>query len=115
MAAPAITSDSYRGNRTRVVVVGQSGANDGNIDLELNKALSSMGLQLVGTVAAGTVALQGSNDNTNFVALSTAISFSAAGIKSVAIVDLGYRYYRLAFASMNSSNSITLTLCAKYF
>jgi hypothetical protein len=115
MAAPAITSDTYRGNRTRVVVIGQSGANDGNIDIELNKPLAAMGVQLVGTVAAGTVALQASNDNSNFVAVPTAVSFSAAGIKSVAIADLGYRYYRIAFASMNSSNSIVYTLVAKFY
>jgi|SRR5690349_933533 len=114
MAAPAITSDSNRGTRTRVIVVGQSGANDGNIDVELHRALAALSLQLAGTYVAGTLAIQGSNDNSTFAALPTAVSLSGTGIKSVATADLGYRYYRLAFASMDAGNTLVATLVAKF-
>lgn len=113
MAAPALSTDLNRGTRTRVITYTQSGANDGNVDMELHRPLAALSAQVVGTFTAGTIAIQGSNDNSNFVALPTAVSFSAVGIKSVAQADLGYRYYRAAFSSMNSANSLTLTLVAK--
>jgi hypothetical protein len=75
----------------------------------------NLSLHLTGTYVSGTVALQGSNDNSAFVALPPAVSLSALGIKSVAIADLGFRYYRLAFTSMNSGNTLVAYLVAKHF
>lgn len=113
MAAPALSTDLNRGTRTRVITYTQSGANDGNVDVELHRPLAALTWQLTGTLAAGTVTIQGSNDGSTFVALPTATSFSAVGLKAVATADLGFRYYRAAFASMNSSNSLVLTMVAK--
>lgn len=115
MAAPALSSDNYRGNRTRVITITQSGANNGNIDVEIPKAMSAMSLQLTGTYVAGTVTGQASNDGTNFVALPTAVAFSALGLKVIAVADLGFRYYRFAYASMDAGNTLVLTVVAKHF
>lgn len=115
MAAPALTSDSQKGARTRVITVGQSGANNGNVDFEISKPLVSLTFQLGGTYAAGTVAIQGSNDGSTFAALPTAVSFTALGIKSVVVADLGYRFYRTAFTSMDAGNTLVLTGVAKHF
>lgn len=114
MAAPAVASDSWAGTRTRVIAYTQSGANDGNLDNEFNKALASLTFQVAGTYVAGTIALQGSNDNSNFVALPTATSLSGVGIKAAVAADLGFRYYRLAFTSMDAGNTLTGRIVAKF-
>ena len=113
MGAPALSSDSYSGTRTRVVVITQSGANNGNVDLTIPKAMAAMSFHLEGSYTAGSVTLQVSNDGTNFYACPTATSLSGLGVKNV--VDLGYKYYRFAFATMNSANSLTLTAVAKHY
>lgn len=115
MAAPAITSDGHKGGRTRIITVSQSGANNGNVNFEIVKPLVSLTAQLGGTYAAGTVALQGSNDGSTFAALPTAVSFTGLGIKSVAVADLGYRHYRAAYSSMDAGNTLDLTIVAKHF
>ena len=115
MAAPATTSDVFRGSRCRVITIGQSGANNGNLDYEMSKPLISLTMQLTGTYVAGTVAIQGSNDGTNFVALPTAQSLSALGVKSVAVADLGFKHYRFAFTSMDAGNTLVLYVVAKHF
>jgi hypothetical protein len=113
MAAPAVVSDSWVSTRTRRISFTQSGANDGNLDFELNRALSSLVFQVAGTYAAGTIALQGSNDNSTFVALPTATSLSGTGVKAAVAADLGFRYYRLAFTSMDAGNTLTGAIVAK--
>ncbi len=52
-------------------------------------------LQAVGTFDSGTVALQCSNDGVTYAALPTAVSHTAAGAKSVAPADLGFKYYKV--------------------
>lgn len=113
MAAIALSATTRLGQKVRRLRYVQSGANDGNVDFEAVRSLLSLTAQLRGTLGAGTVALQGSNDNSNFVALPTAVSFSAVGIKSVAVADLGFLYYRVAVASSNGSNDITLDVVIK--
>jgi hypothetical protein len=113
MAAPALTGDSYRGNRTRVITYSQSAANDGNVDVEIPKALASLTAHLTGTYVAGSLTIQCSNNGSTFVALPTAKTISALGVLSVA--ELGFRYYRFAFASMDAGNTLVLTVVAKHF
>lgn len=115
MAAPAVTADQQRGSRTRVITFSQSGANDGNIDFELNRPVASLSFQLAGTYSAGTVKMQASNDGTNYADTPTAASLGATGLKSVALLDCGFRYYRLNFASMGSGNTHTGAIVAKFF
>jgi hypothetical protein len=115
MAAPAVTSDVQRGSRTRVISFSQSGANDGNIDFELNRPLASLTFQLAGTYSAGTIKMQASNDGTNYADTPTAASLAANGLKGVAALDLGFRYYRLNFASMGSGNTHTGAIVAKFY
>lgn len=42
-----------------------------------------------------TLSLQASNDGVNYAALPTAVALTASGIKSVAVADLGYLFYRI--------------------
>lgn len=113
MAAIALSATTRLGMRVRRLRYVQSGANDGNVDFEAVRPLLGISLQLRGTIGAGTVALQGSNDNSTFVALPTAVSFSATGIKTVAVADLAFLYYRVAVASAHSSNDLTLDVVIK--
>lgn len=80
---PRITVDKD-GNRHRAVWTGLTTAGNANIQRYTPKA--SMGVatvQVSGTFGGATVAMQGSNDGTNFIALrdlnGQAISFTAAG------------------------------------
>lgn len=59
-----------------------------------------------GNDGGGTLSLQGGVDGTNFYALPTAVSLTAAGIASAARNDLGYPYYNLHLAG---STNPTLT------
>lgn len=68
---------------------------DGDSQFQVNKAIRAMTFQGDGNDGAGTVSLQGSNDGTNFYALPTAISLTAAGVASVVQADLGYLYYNV--------------------
>lgn len=60
--------------------------------------IRAMSLQGDGTFGSGTLSLQGSNDGATFAELPTAVSLTVNGIKSVAVADLGYAYYRIHFA-----------------
>lgn len=113
MAAPALTTTTRLGQRVRRLRYTVSGANDGNVDFEAVRPLLAISAQLRGSYTSGTVALQGSNDNSTFVALPTAVSFTALGIKSVAVADLGFLYYRVAASSMHASNDLTLDIVIK--
>ena len=71
---------------------------DGDDDssrFSLPRGAKAMSMQAVGTFDSGTIALQCSNDGTTYAALPTAVSHTVAGIKSVAAIDLGFRYYKL--------------------
>ena len=113
MAAPALTTTTRLGQRVRRLRYTQSGANNGNVDFEAVRPLLSISAQLRGTIGAGAVALQGSNDNSTFVALPTAVSFTAVGVKSVAVADLGFLYYRVAVTAADASNDLTLDVVIK--
>jgi hypothetical protein len=55
----------------------------------------AMSIQTIGTHGSATINIQGSNDDTTYAALPTAVQLTTAGIKSVALADLGYRFYRV--------------------
>lgn len=114
MAAPAISSGYpiKLGTRTSVWVVTQSGNNNnGTVTLEVPHPLIACGVQVAGTMA-GTVNIQGSNNGTA-VALPTAVTFAAAGIKSVAPADLGFRYLHINVTNAVTTNDLTITVVAK--
>lgn len=68
---------------------------DGDINFQPEHPMRAMTIQGDGNDGGGTVSLQGSNDGTNFFALPTAVSLSAAGLASVVQADLGYLYYNV--------------------
>lgn len=71
------------------------------------KGLRAMSLHGQGSsFGSGTLSLQGSNDGTNFAELPVAVALTANGIKSVAVADLGYAYYRI---HLTGSTNPTLT------
>ena len=115
MAAPAQGTDQFRGNKVRVVTFTQSGANNGDIVVEPGRSLASMSFQVAGTYVAGTIKMQCSNDGTNYADTPTAASLSGTGVKSIAVADLGYRYYQLDFASMNAGNTLTGAIVMKFY
>lgn len=96
--------DKVRGQRTLVVTFDA----DGSFKFQAPR-LVSLSVQATGTFGAGTLSLQGGNDGTNFAALGTAISFTAAGAKGVAQADLGFKWYNLNLAG-STSPSITVTV-----
>ena len=73
--------------------------------------LRAMSLDGKGTFGSGTLSLQGGNNGTDFYALPTAVSMTADGIASVALADLGYRFYRIHFTgSTNPTLTAIVTL-----
>lgn len=114
MAAPAITSNVHSREHGVIVTVTQSEANDGVVGFEVLAPLVAMSFQVLGTVGAGTVELHGSNDGSTFVALPTAVSVSAAGVKSVATADLGYKYYGVFVDSSDGTNDVTAYVRGTY-
>ena len=56
---------------------------------------TGMSIQSVGTHGTATINIQGSNDGVTYVALPTAVSLTTAGIKSAAVADLSYLFYRV--------------------
>jgi len=56
---------------------------------------SAMSIQALGAFTAATIDIQASNDGVTYAALPTAVSLNALGHKSVALADLGFRYYRV--------------------
>lgn len=88
-----------------VVAVTLSAANDA-VTFQMPR-LSAMSIQVEGITTAA-VALQASNDNSNFYALPTAVSLAADGIKSVAVADLGYRYYKILMTGASEAATVTV-------
>ena len=72
--------------------------------------VTAMSIQASGTFGAATLDLQGSNDGVTYAALPIAISFAAAGIKSVALADLGYRFYRVIILVAAPGGPLTATI-----
>lgn len=57
--------------------------------------VTAMSIQSVGTHGSATIDIQASNDGVTYAALPTAVSLTTAGHKSVALADLGFRFYRV--------------------
>ena len=70
----------------------------------------AMSLQGSGTFGAATLDIQASNDGVTYAALPTAVSLSAAGIRSVAVADLGFRYYRVIVLAAAPTGTLTATV-----
>lgn len=74
------------------------------------RTVKAMSFQATGTFGTGaTVTVLGSNDGTNFVALPTTVTFTAAGLKSVALEDLGINYYRVNTSGGVGTTDIDVT------
>ena len=73
-------------------------------DFRPEHPIRAMTLQGDGNDNGGTLSLQGSNDNSNFFALPTAVSLTAAGIASVAQADLGYEFYRVNLSNITGTS-----------
>ena len=71
--------------------------------------LTAMTIQSVGTHGAATIDIRGSNDGVTFAALPTAVSLAAAGIKSVAVADLAYRFYKVIELAAAATLSVYIT------
>jgi hypothetical protein len=82
----------------------------GNSDAENLHDCDTITLQVEGTFASAAVAVQVSNDGATFYALPTAVSISAAGLKSVPADGLGFKFYRLAMTGGGGTTSLTCTL-----
>jgi hypothetical protein len=72
-------------------------------------------IQVEGTFASATVAVQASNDGVHFYALpTTAISFSASsGIKAVAELDRGFSKYMLVMSGGGASSALVCTIVSR--
>lgn len=66
--------------------------------------IRAMTLQGDGNDNGGTLSLQGSNDGTNFFALPTAVSLTAAGLASVVVADMGYHNYRVNLSNITGTS-----------
>lgn len=106
----AVTVSSYLQNYG-VQQVDATITADGNIDFASMGAVYAMCFQATGSFGSGTLKLQVSNDGTNYVDSPTATSVTAAGVKSVATADCGYKFYRLNLAG-STSPSITVKVRA---
>lgn len=69
--------------------------------------MRAMTIQTIGDDGGGTTNLLCGNDGTNFVALPTAKSMTAAGVLSVVQADLGFKWYRI---ELTGSTNPTLTI-----
>jgi hypothetical protein len=115
MAAIAKTSE-FRERHLLVIVATVSGENNSVLEIPMKEQISAMSLQAVGTFGGSAqIDLKAGNDGTDAkrAALPTAASLTAEGIKSVAVADLGYRYYYLELSSAHASTDLTLTLVAR--
>ena len=110
--AKAITGGFWEGGVR--VISGTLGA-DGALELgeRFEKARTIL-IQLTGTFNSSVQTMQISLDGTNYVALPTMLAFSAAGIKSVALADRGFRKLQFSGASAGGSSDIAFTVIAIY-
>lgn len=70
----------------------------------------SITIQVEGTFASGAVAVQVSNDGLTYYAVPTAVSISAAGLKSVPADGLGFRHYKFVLSGGDGTASLTCTI-----
>jgi len=86
-----------------------NGAAGGTANIEVLRA-STITLQYISTNwNAKTLTFTCSNDDTNFVALTTPLSVGANGLFSVIARDIGYRYYQLALSGAPTA-ALTVTV-----
>lgn len=82
----------------------------GSSDAEQLHDCDFITLQVTGTFGGATVAIQASNDGTNFVALPTAVSTISTALKSVPSDGLGFKHYKLVLSGGNASTDLACTL-----
>jgi len=108
--AKAITSDVISSATGCRIISGTLGA-DGTITVgEGFEHALHVSIQMTGTFNSSVQTVLISNDGTNFVAPATAVSFSAAGIKCIALADLGFRHLQFSGASAGGSSNIAFTV-----
>lgn len=105
----ATTINQDRPERGIVVVSATLSAQNDTVAFQVPR-VTAMSLQVTGTFNGSTLALEASNDGTNYAALPTAVSLTAAGIKSVALADLGYLHYRLSLTVASPTGALTATI-----
>lgn len=100
MAATVLTAaqtNIKRGVVKTVVTIPTTvdGTDGATCDFQLTSAYAIAIQSVSSNYNAKTVELKASCDNTNFLALPTAKTFTANGIKSVATADCSYCFYRV--------------------
>ncbi len=68
-----------------------------------------LSVQVIGTFDSATLAIQGSNDGTNFAALPTAVSLTAAGLKLIAGP---FKYYKPVTSGGGATSDLDVFLTA---
>jgi hypothetical protein len=108
--AKAITSDAVSSATGARIIRGTLGA-DGTLTIgEGFEHAQHVSIQLTGTFNSSVQTVLVSNDGTNFVAPATAVSFSAAALKCIALADLGFRHLQFSGASAGGSSNIAFTV-----
>lgn len=82
---------------------------DGSLVVSVDRT-KSITLQSTGTFDSGDLAIQKSNDGTNFAALATAITHTVAAMSAVATADLGFAFYKLDISTGGASQNVVATL-----
>jgi hypothetical protein len=111
--ANSITADSLTDACTRTLI-GFVGAT-GNLDFGRHfNNWDTIALQCTGTFDSATVTVNVSEDGVTYFAPATAVSFSAAGRKTIALADLGFKFLRLVMASgAGSANIAYVIVCSR--
>ena len=90
------------------IVVTLSAENDvANFEMPRCTAIS---IQVSGTFNGSTLTLNASNDGVTYAVLPTTADLSAAGMMSVALADLGFRFYQLAVTVASPTGALTCTV-----
>ena len=108
--AKAITSDVISSATGCRIISGTLGADGTLVVGEGFEHAQHVTIQLTGTFNSSVQTVQVSNDGTNFVGLPTAVSFSSAGYKAIALADLGFRHLQFSGASAGGSSNIAFTV-----
>lgn len=67
-------------------------------------------MQSTGTIGTAHIAITGSNDGTNFVALPTAVDLTAVGLHRLADTNTGFKYYQVTLTTASPGTAIVFTL-----
>jgi VCBS repeat-containing protein len=86
---------------------------DTSTEFSLPQDTIAVSVQFLGTFDSATISVQGSNDGTTFAALPTAVANTAAGIKSLAVADLAYKYYRFFTTGGSASQDLDAVVHAR--